>query len=353
MLKVFTKIEGVEKRWGDINSPIFSQLKFLDIYYKNHPQVKHLFAMDNGMRLYAHIFKITFNKTKNYLKGNSLTAIFLSIVNFKVLYLTNSYLTNVPAFSSSKAINLNELLNAVKDKYSLTVIPDFLFDKMVVEDDNYTKIEVEEEMVLEIRKQWTTGLEDYISDLKKKYRNKVKRIIQQTNNLEIRKLDLNDLALYTNELQKLFDQVAQSARFKGPAFNTASFESFVSQGFMTVDGYFLDRKLVGFSSGIHHEKILYAYFVGFDKKLNTSIPIYGRILLENITEAIKLKKESLVLGRTANEYKSNFGAYPVKSFVYLKVENRFLRAILKPALNKLSITQWIQRNPFISKTDLE
>ena len=38
--------------------------------------------------------------------------------------------------------------------------------------------------------------------------------------------------------------------------------------------------------------------------------------------AIHLKKERLILGRTANEYKSNFGAVPIKSYIYLKIENK-------------------------------
>ena len=352
MLKVFTKIESVQKQWGAIKIPDFLNINFLQVYYQNHPHVKHLFVVDTDMRLYAHIFKITFNKTKNYLKSNSVANIFLSFINFDVLYLTNSYITNVPAFVSNKAINLKQLLNTIKHNYSLIVIPDFLFEKMIVEDVNYTKIEVEQEMVLDIRINWS-GLEDYISDLKKKYRNKVKSIIKQTNNLEIRNLDSNDLEVYAMDMQTLFNQVARSSRFKGPEFNTASFGSFVSQGFMSVDGYFLNDKLVGFSSEIHKEEMLYSYFVGFDKSLNKSFPIYGRILLESITRAIKLKKERLILGRTANEFKSNFGAYPIKSFVYLKVENRFLRAVLRPIYSKLSVSKWIMRNPLKSKTNSE
>ena len=84
----------------------------------------------------------------------------------------------------------------------------------------------------------------------------------------------------------------------------------------------------------------------FDYHINKSIPIYGRILLENINTAIKLRKNRLILGRTANEYKSNFGAVPIRSFVYLKVRNKFMRALFRPIYSRLSINEWIQRNPF-------
>ena len=119
---------------------------------------------------------------------------------------------------------------------------------------------------------------------------------------------------------------------------------------MKVDGYFLHNKLVGFSSTIDKKEILYSYFVGFDQKVNKVIPIYGRILIENISNAIMLKKKRLILGRTANEYKSNFGATPVKSFIYLKIRNKFLRAILKPIYTKIRLNKWTQRSPFKIKT---
>lgn len=345
MLKVFTKIEKVQKEWGKINLPTFLDINFLQVYYEKHPHMKHLFVLGTNMRLYAQIFNLTFNKTKNYLQNNSIRNIFLNFINFNTLYLTNAYMTNIPAFISEKAINLKELLKTIKYNYSLVVIPDFLFERMIVENDHYTKIEVEEEMILDLKNEWNE-LDDYISDLKKKYRNKINSIIKKTNNLKIRKLSIDDLKTYSRDIKELFNQVATSSRFKGPEFNTDSYMSFVKQNFMSVDGYFLNKKMVGFSSTIKNEKILYSYFVGFDKMLNKSFPIYGRILIENIATAIHLKKERLILGRTANEYKSNFGAFPIKSYIYLKIENKILQTILKPIYSKTIIKKWRQRHPF-------
>ncbi len=345
MLKVFTDIKNIQKQWEDIKVPKFLDLNFLQIYYQKHSQITHLFAMDANIRLYAHIFKLTFSKAKNYLKNNPISNIILSSINFDVLYLTNSYITNVPAFTSDKAIHLKQLLNTIEHNYSLIVIPDFLFENMIVENDNYIKIEIEEEMTIDVRGEWET-LEDYMGDLKKKYRNKVKKIIKQTSELEIRNLDVNDLERYAIDIKSLFKQVATSSAFTGPKFNTDSFVSFVKQQFMKIDGYFMNDKLVGFSSAIEKDEKSYSYFVGFDKNLNKSVPIYGRIIIENIKTAIKGKKKLLILGRTANEYKSNFGALPNKSYVYIRIENKFLRTLLKPIYSKLSIKKWIQRSPF-------
>ena len=45
-------------------------------------------------------------------------------------------------------------------------MPDFLFEEMIVEDNDFTKIEVEEEMILPIKKEWT-DINHYMLDLKK------------------------------------------------------------------------------------------------------------------------------------------------------------------------------------------
>ena len=348
MLKLFTEFENVKKEWEKISVPYFLQINFLEIYYKTHPQIKHFFVIDTNTRLYANIFKLTLNKTKNYLDNSLFFTIFLRFLNFDVLYLTNSFITNVPAFISDKNINLKYFLNQIQDNYSLIIIPDFLFNNIITEENTFTKIEAESEMILDIRKEWTE-LKNYTTDLKMKYRNKVKNIMKKTHDLQIKNLDVNDLDLYSMEIQKLFNQVVTESRFKGPNFNTNSFSLFVEQGFMKVNGYFLNSSLVGFSSEIQDSKILYSYFVGFDKNLNKSIPIYGRILIENISRAIKMKKDCLIFGRTANEFKSNFGAYPKKSFIYLKVKNKLLSFILKPIYSRLFVKKWTQRSPFKNK----
>ena len=344
-MKLFTNIDNVNHAWENIKISKFLSFDFLQIYYKKHPQVKHLFVMDVSMRLYGQIFKLTFNKTKNYLINRSFVDFFLKFISFDVLYLTNSFITNVPSFISKHPINFDHLLNIINHNYSIIVIPDFLFENIKVSDSDYTKIEVEEEMVLDINAKWS-GLEDYILDLRKKYRKNVKQIIKETSNLQIKGLDVDSLEIYASEMQQLFNQVVKSSRFRGPEFNVSAFSFFVKKNFMKVDGYFLNGELVGFSSYIEENNILYSYFVGFDKKLNQRIPIYGRILVENIKHAINLKNERLILGRTANEYKSNFGAFPIKSYVYLKVKRRFLRFLLMPIFRNLRIKKWKKRSPF-------
>ena len=343
-MKVITNINDAKKDWDKVKVSDFVHSSFLEIFYINHPKIKHLFVIDTGIRLYAHIFELNFDKTANYI-NNKLLVFFIRFINFDVLYLTNSFLTNIPAFFSNKQIDLNEFLSVLKHNYSLLIIPDFVFKNISTEKDEFSKIEVEEEMVLEIRDKWN-GLDDYISDLRKKYRNKVKKIIKSSSKLEVKSLNPDDLVFYADNIQDLFSQVINESRFSGPLFNTNSFSLLVKKDIFKVYGYFINNDIVAFSSEIHQDKTLYSYYTGFDKSLNKTFPIYGRILIETINNAIKHKMNKVVFGRTANEFKSNFGAIPIKSFVYIKVKNKYLNILLKPIFKRLRIRNWIKRNPF-------
>ena len=48
----------------------------------------------------------------------------------------------------------------------------------------------------------------------------------------------------------------------------------------------------------------------------------------------------------SNEFKSNFGAIPKKSHIYLKINNKLMSFFLAPFLKKLKPKSWIQRFPF-------
>ena len=344
MLKVIANISKVKKYWDEFNTSDFLHSSFLEIFYINHPKIKHLFIFDTNVRLYAHIFELNFGKTANYIH-NKLLGFFIKFLKFDVLYLTNSFLTNIPAFSSNTKINLGDFLSIFKYNYSLLIIPDFVFKNINTDKNEFSKIEVEEEMVLKIRDNWSV-IDNYISDLRKKYRNKVKKIINSTSKLEVKSLDSDDLVFYADNIQDLFNQVINESRFSGPLFNTNSFSSLVKKDFFKVYGYFINDNVIAFSSEIYQDKTLYSYFAGFDKSLNKTFPIYGRLLLETINNAINLKMNKVIFGRTANEFKSNFGAIPIRSYVYVKLKNRYLNIFLKPVFKRLRIKSWIKRSPF-------
>ena len=103
--------------------------------------------------------------------------------------------------------------------------------------------------------------------------------------------------------------------------------------------------MIAFSSEIKDDYTLYSYFIGLDYRYNKSHRLYERILNETIKSAINNNKNKLVLGRTAAEFKSNVGAQPIHSEIFIYIKNPILRHLLKPVLERIQPNSWVQRNP--------
>ena len=343
-MKVSTDFDRIKKEWDNFDENDFMHSSFLGVFYSKHPNIEHIFIFNNELRVYGNLFTLQFSKLSNYLNEKKFAFIF-QFFKFKILYLTNSFITNVPSFISKNKIDLEILMNYLKFSYNLFIVPDFLYNHTINRKEHFFKIEVESEMIIEINKNWSS-LDCYISDLKKKYRKKIKEVLKLSYKVKIRPLKSRDLEKYSDKIQELYLNLINESNFHGPVFNTNSFKLLNKKDIFRINGYFLNDELVAFASEIHQEKNLYSYFVGFDKNLNKKFALYPRILLENINAAIKLRKDVLILGRTANEFKSNFGAKPKKSFIYIHVKNIFIRILLIPLLKRLRVQPWKQRDPF-------
>ena len=81
------------------------------------------------------------------------------------------------------------------------------------------------------------------------------------------------------------------AKFNGVSFNIKTFIPLIRYNYANIYGYFLQKKLIAFSSELISKENVYSYYVGFDKKLNKKYDLYSRILIENIKHGIQLKKK--------------------------------------------------------------
>ena len=117
----------------------------------------------------------------------------------------------------------------------------------------------------------------------------------------------------------MLDQVVSTSSFNGPKFNVKTFSSLLLKEHIVVRGYFLEERLVGFSTYSIKESELHTNYVGFDKNLNFNLPIYARMILDHISTAIEKKSTKLILGRTTNEFKSNFGRFLKKTLFILSL----------------------------------
>ena len=354
-IKVTNDISRIDWDKSVDNENIFVSYDFLRCYQDYHNNFEHVYVIGNGNKFYGHLFNVKISDISDYSRHflfKILLHFFLRFTQLRFFYFTNSFLTNIPSFSVNKEFYLDELIiGALKEKEAdFIVIPDFLFEHPSNRSklSEYVKVEVEEEMILSISKDWF-NFNTYKSALKTKYRKRINNIYKRSKDSEIKLLDRHYIESNKDQIQQLFDNVTKRASFKGTVFNVETLYSLINKyESFNLYGYFMGNNLLAFSSEFSHGDKLYSYFVGIDYSYNKEYSLYERILCETISNAIKLKKHQLVFGRTANEFKSNFGASPKRSYVYILVTNRYLRFVLNRILAKIKPRKWIQRFPFKS-----
>ena len=328
----------------------FVSYDLLEIFYTKNKELTHLYFEDRNSIIYGQHFNISFEKASNYLRNSIFIKFVFKFFKIPTLFLTNSFFTNVPSYEINDNINLDKLIKYVSSKinFFLVVIPADLFENLnLCGSNDFTKIEIEDDMFLKINKSWK-NTNDYISSLKTKYRKKINIIIKKSSFIRTDEINQENFSFYSEKIQTLFDQIIDQSRFNGPKFNVDTLNLMIKKKFCKVYGYFLNDSLVGFSSIICYENKLYSYYVGFDKKINHQYNIYGKILLDSINHAISKQLNYVVYGRTANEYKSNFGAIPKHSYIYIRAKNKFINNLLKFIFRRISKKTWILRKPFKS-----
>jgi len=337
---------SIKEEW--ITSNFFISEKFIQCFVRNNKSLTHLFIKQNNNLIYSQCFNIYLKKSSNYLNNNMIAKILFNLFKIKTFYLTNSFFTNVSSFDINSKINIESLLKKINNQmdYFLLVVPDFLFEKLETNKNNgFTKVEIEEEMLIKEVSKWKT-IDEYKFSLKTKYRKKIKDIESKSKSIEVSEFKRKDIEKYKKQIQKLFDQVLEKSKFNGPRFNTDTLLDMQKNKICKLYGYYIKSKLIGFSSEIKFNNKLFSYYVGFDKQLNKEFSIYGRMLLETIKNGINQKCDEIVFGRTANEYKSNFGAIPKKSFIYIRSKSKISNFIMSFIFKKINKSSWIQRRPF-------
>ena len=345
----------------------FLSLPFKLAFEQHHKSsIKHLYYVaddkENKAIGYAQEFNIRSNRIRDYqrknkVKGNLINLV-LKLLNLKVVALGNGLLTNISNFSAVKLSNnidfFNSLLQRIQKDLSADkfIIPDHFFKELKVENPNEVfpeliKVVVDQDMHLKISKDWNT-FEDYTKALKKKYRSRLKSVMKKSDGIEIKVLTQAELVKHAEKMQELFENVHQKSAFGISPFNTSIYTDLIDSDNpkCQVFAYFLADEMIAFSSELKDDDNLYSYFIGLDYRYNKSHRLYERILNETIKSAISNKKSKLIFGRTAAEFKSNVGAQPIHSEIFVYLKSPVLRRLLRPILENIQPSNWVQRNPF-------
>lgn len=210
------------------------------------------------------------------------------------------------------------------------------------------KVTVQPNMLMHVRSHWT-NMDDYISDLNKKYRRRYKRARKKFSAIENRELDIEAIERNSDILYDLYKNVCDNARFNTFTLPSNHFYSLKLQleSQFRVFGYYLDNRIIGFYTLILNYGALETYFLGYDRKHQYANQLYLNMLYDMAGFAIQNKFETVVYARTAMEIKSSVGALPEGMVMYMKHTNRWANAILRIIFNFMNPSQkWKERHPF-------
>ena len=249
---------------------------------------------------------------------------------------------------------IQTILNAnkyLKKWVDLILIKDFFTESLPVTNklkkENYTSVQVDANMVLNLDQNWNT-FDDYLSDFRSKFRVKAKKAYKQSAQLVEKDFSAEEIIAHKEVLTKLYKNVFTKANFNWSTLNLSTYAALkasLNEKFI-FRVYFLDEKIVGFMSGVINQANLDAHYVGLDYGYNKSHAIYSRILYDYVRIAIDQKLKQVYFGRTAGEIKSTIGAVPQELTAYLRHKKSIANFFFKPFLRRIKPTEFEQRFPF-------
>lgn len=214
--------------------------------------------------------------------------------------------------------------------------------------ENYFRFSVQPNMMLKIKENWQ-DFESYVNDFSKKYKARAKTAKKKLAGIEKKELTCDEVKKHQQEMNLLYQNVAENAPFNTFFLAENHFESMKEnlKDKFKIYGYFSEQKLIGFYTLILNNEDIDTYFLGYDKELQKEKQIYLNMLLDMVDFGINHHFKRIIFGRTALEIKSTIGAEPVDIFGLMKHNNFMINPFMKNIFPSLSPkTEWIQRKPF-------
>jgi len=370
--KIFNSTKELPEEWNSIigQHNIMLSEEYFRVLEESKPiNMKYSFVgffSDEDLIGGALFQYLNFIEHKSFQKGEMLCSIrnFLAKQLSKdVMILGNNMLTGQNGFyfntlkiSTEKAITLlkeaSKGVSNVFGKTSLVIYKDYQksflknFDKEKFK--SFYRFSVQPNMILNIKPEWKT-FEDYSNDLSKKYRARLKSAKKKIDGIQKRELDIESIKKYRNEMNILYQNVAENAPFNTFFLTENHFESMKQnlKDNFKVFGYFFNEKLISFYTLILNNNDIDTYFLGYDKEIQKEKQIYLNMLFDMTEFGVSNQSKRIVFGRTALEIKSTIGAEPVEIFGLITHNNKAINPFMEKIFTSLNPkVGWIQRKPF-------
>jgi hypothetical protein len=181
-------------------------------------------------------------------------------------------------------------------------------------------------MELNLRSEWN-NFADYFESLRSRYKKKVRSVLEKSNELELRLLNIEDVERNHEKIMSLFRTVldASSYTLLEPESNFFTELIKINDLDYHVAGIFFQGELVAFFSWFNYNGVTEGHFLGYNKEHLISFDLYKFTLLKIIEQALTNGSKCLVLGRTATIVKADLGALPVTSKLLIRPIGFFRR----------------------------
>lgn len=222
----------------------------------------------------------------------------------------------------------------------------------IAKDPSYHAMQDDISMEINLPAHWKS-LNDYEKDLKHKYLQRSKKMRKSYGDIQARELNMAELQQYSQDIFKLYQQVTRKQIVSMGMLNEHFFIELKKalKDEYRVCGFFLDGKLIAFSSAIRHGRIYDMNYIGIDYQYNQSHHLYFNILFHCLESAILANSSKLILGRTAIEAKAIMGCTPDYRFSFYKLRNVIVNWFYQRVSKYFSESQgekWKDRHPFKS-----
>lgn len=211
----------------------------------------------------------------------------------------------------------------------------------------FKDFKVDVNMILKIHPDWK-NMETYMASMTTKFRTKAKGVYKKSADIVVKDFNAEDIIKYKSEIEDLYGAVVEKADFKFGVLNGEAFINFKKnhgENFI-FKAYFLENKLIGFSSSFIANESVDANYVGLNYEYNYSHATYQRMLYDFVELAITRNVKELRLGRTAEEIKSCIGAEPTDMKLYLRHRNSISNKLLAPIIATITPSEFELRYPF-------
>jgi hypothetical protein len=284
---------------------------------------------------------------------------FINRLRTNLLINGNLFRTGLPSFYGITEEELAYLTLQIADKKLFTKVVCGMMIKDLktplapkyVEDLGFKKMVSDVVMELEIRESWLT-IDDYKSDLKRKYKKRFQKIRKSSDGLEIKSLSLTEIEENKARLDELYRNIVRQQVVRLGILNVDYFIKMKEslEDHFQVFGLFEKQtgKLLAFSSHIYYEQSMEIHYIGLDYKYNHQYQLYFGVLYHGLEVAIEKKFKRLELGRTAKEAKASMGAVPLENVNYYKINNPVLGSLfnkIRKNFARKTGDNWVNRQP--------